>query len=207
MTIFDDSTDLLVFANMNKTIVFFCGENSTQKMKELLSFFNFFFPTRNQTSIFYIKDPRFVNIFCISSFIIHSVQLSFLPKYFLGSKSIKILKDNHLLMSYSLFTFAEGARYFDEGVFSNGDGLDTPLGHPLLDKETVSDFGINFPSAQDVSDKIFNINNTDSGNNGKVPHLFMTFGQFMDHDFAYVTHPSSSSSGCESRYLPISIGK
>ena len=94
-------------------------------------------------------------------------------------------------------------------MFCEGDGLDTPAGHPTLDSLTedqqntgyVDPFGFErFPSAQDVSDLVFNINNTDTGNNGKVPHLFMTFGQFMDHDFAYILHPSSTSTGCRSRY-------
>lgn len=88
--------------------------------------------------------------------------------------------------------------------------MDTPLGHPSLDfvnedpqiQHPQNPFGFyNFPSAQDVSDIVFNINNTDGGNNGRVPHLFMTFGQLMDHDFAYVLHPSGSSSGCKARYL------
>ena len=107
-----------------------------------------------------------------------------------------------------------GANYFDVKVFPNGDGLDTPLGHPSLDfvnedpeiQDPQNSFGFyNFPSAQDVSDIVFNINNTDGGNNGRVPHLFMTFGQLMDHDFAYVLHPSSSSSGCKARYRVILI--
>lgn len=110
-------------------------------------------------------------------------------------------------MLYALFI---GANYFDVNVFPNGNGLDTPLGHPSLDfvnedpqiQDPQNPFGFyNFPSAQDVSDIVFNINNTDGGNNGRVPHLFMTFGQLMDHDFAYVLHPSSSSSGCKARYL------
>ena len=101
-----------------------------------------------------------------------------------------------------------GARYFDVHVFQNGNGLDTPLGHPLLDNRAISKFGLSkFPSAQDISDIVFNINNTDNGNNGRVPHLFMTFGQFMDHDFAYVIHPSSSSSGCQRRYLQTFVRK
>ena len=110
-------------------------------------------------------------------------------------------------MSYINFV---GARYFDQGVFPEGDrdGLDTPLSHSSLDvvnedpqiQDRQNPFGFyNFPSAQDVSEIVFNINNTDSGNNGRVSHLFMTFGQLMDHDFAYVLHPSGSSSGCNSR--------
>ena len=104
-------------------------------------------------------------------------------------------------ISWSVY-LTGGARYFDVGVFRNANGVDTPLGHPLLDNRGISKFGLSkFPSAQDISDIVFNINNTDNGNNGRVPHLYMTFGQFMDHDFAYVIHPSSSSSGCQRRYL------
>ena len=112
------------------------------------------------------------------------------------------VKPNKKVIILLFFNFTEGARYFDEGVFPNGDGLDTPLGHPILDNDVISEFGFNkFPSAQDISDTVFNISNRDDGNKGRVPHLFMTFGQFMDHDFAYVIHPSSTSSGCRRRYL------
>ena len=61
--------------------------------------------------------------------------------------------------------------------------MDTPLGHLSLDfvtedsqlQEPQNPFGCyNFPSAQDISDVVFNINNTDSGRYGKVPHLYMT---------------------------------
>ena len=119
----------------------------------------------------------------------------------------------YLLKSVELFFYFFnnlGGRYFDKGVFCEGDGLDIPLGHPALDflnnnpnnEEYLDPFGFErFPSAQDVADIVFNINNTDSGNNGRVPHLFMTFGQLMDHDFAYVLHPSGSSSGCKARYV------
>ena len=101
-----------------------------------------------------------------------------------------------------------GVRYFDQGVFPEGDGLDTPLSHSSLDfvnedpqiQDPQNPFGFyNFPSAQDVLDIVFTIKNTDSGNYGRVSHLFMTFGQLMDHDFAYVLHLSGSSSGCNSR--------
>ena len=101
-----------------------------------------------------------------------------------------------------IFFVVAGARYFDKGVFREGDGLDTPLGHPSLPR---SPFGFDFKSAQEVSDIVFNINNTDNGNNGRVSHLFMTFGQLMDHDFAYILHPSGSSSGCRARYLILSL--
>ena len=106
-----------------------------------------------------------------------------------------LIKRNNLLCNV-------GARYFDKGVFREGDGLDTPLGHPSLPR---TPFGFGFKSAQEVSDIVFNINNTDNGNNRRVSHLYMTFGQFMDHDFAYILHPSSSSSGCRARYTLYSL--
>ena len=129
------------------------------------------------------------------------------------------MKKKKLLNTVELFfpSFNNlGGRYFDKGVFCEGDGLDIPLGHPALDflnnnpnnEEYLDPFGFErFPSAQDVADIVFNINNTDSGNNGRVPHLYMTFGQLMDHDFAYVLHPSGSSSGCKARYVITMIGK
>ena len=114
---------------------------------------------------------------------------------------MKVKRKNFQYLYYSLSKFIEGAWYFDQGVFSNGNGLDTPLSHPLVDNNTASDFGFKFLSAQDISETIFRINGTDNGNKDRVPHLFMTFGQFMDHDFAYVIHPSPSLIGCKSRYL------
>lgn len=108
-------------------------------------------------------------------------------------------------MTFSLINII-GARYFDQGIFPEGDGLDTSLGHPSLDfvtedsqlQEPQNPFGYyNFPSTQDVSDVVFNINKTDSGNSGKVPHLYMTFGQLLDHDFT--RFPFSLTSGCKAR--------
>ena len=118
----------------------------------------------------------------------------------------KVKQKNFQYFYYSLSKSIEGARYFDQSVFSNGNGLDTPLSHPLVDNNTASDFGFKFLSAQDISETVFRINGTDNGNKDRVPHLFMTFGQFMDHDFAYVIHPSPSSIGCKSRYLITSSG-
>lgn len=89
---------------------------------------------------------------------------------------------SRLILTYINFV---GARYFDQGVFPEGDGLDTPLSHPSLDfvnedpqiQDPQNPFGFyNFPSVQDISDIVFNINNTDSGNNGRVPHLFRRLG-------------------------------
>ena len=74
-----------------------------------------------------------------------------------------------------------GAVYFDRG------GFDTPLGHPSL----PSEIGVNAISPQDVSDLVFNITNGNNGNSGRVSHLMMTFGQFLDHDFAYSLHLSA----------------
>ena len=44
------------------------------------------------------------------------------------------------------------------------------------------------PFAQAVSDRMFRIRHEDNGNRRRVSHVLMTFGQFMDHDFARVIH-------------------
>ena len=72
------------------------------------------------------------------------------------------------------------AKYFDR------DGLDTPLGHPSLrDVDKTR-------SVQEISDLMLDVTFTDLGNNKRVSPIFMTFGQFMDHDFAYVIHGPTS---------------
>ena len=88
-----------------------------------------------------------------------------------------------------------GATYFDRGVFpsSHSDiGFDTPLGHPSL----PSPFGLDAKTPQDVSDEVFNVTFGNNGNSDRVPHLMMTFGQFLDHDFAYSLHQDA----CDNRY-------
>lgn len=94
---------------------------------------------------------------------------------------------NNESLSYYFFIFLQklkkyflisAAKYFDE------DGLDTPLGHPSLPDETRC--------AQKISDIMLDVTFSDLGNNKRVSHIFMTFGQFMDHDFAYVIHGPSS---------------
>ena len=87
------------------------------------------------------------------------------------------------------------AVYFDRGVFPSSHpdiGFDTPLGHPSL----PSPFGVDAKTPQDVSDAVFNITRGNNGNSGRVPHLMMTFGQFLDHDFAYSLHQHA----CDNRY-------
>lgn len=77
--------------------------------------------------------------------------------------------------------------YFDRGVFASSHpniGFDTPLGYPSLPPE----IDVNTITPQDVSDLVFNITNGNNGNSGRVPHLMMTFGQFLDHDFAFSLH-------------------
>ena len=96
------------------------------------------------------------------------------------------------IISYIAFL---GATYFDRGVFpsSHSDiGFDTPLGHPSL----PSPFGLDAKTPQDVSDEVFNVTFGNNGNSDRVPHLMMTFGQFLDHDFAYSLHQDA----CDNRY-------
>ena len=88
-----------------------------------------------------------------------------------------------------------GAVYFDRGVFPSSHpdiGFDTPLGHPSL----PSPFGVDAKTPQDVSDEVFNVTFGNNGNSDRVPHLMMTFGQFLDHDFAYSLHQDA----CDDRY-------
>ena len=59
-----------------------------------------------------------------------------------------------------------------------------------------SPFGLDTKTPQDVSDPVFNITRGNNGNSGRVPHLMMTFGQFLDHDFAYSLHQDA----CDNRY-------
>ena len=68
-----------------------------------------------------------------------------------------------LCLNFSLINIIR-ATYFDQVIFPEGDGLDTPLGHPSLDfvtedsplQELQNPFGYyNFPSAQGVSDVVF----------------------------------------------------
>ena len=85
--------------------------------------------------------------------------------------------------------------YFDRGVFSSSHpdiGFDTPLGHPSLPRP----FGVDAKTPQDVSDVVFNITRGNNGNRERVPHLMMTFGQFLDHDFALSLHQDA----CSNRY-------
>ena len=87
------------------------------------------------------------------------------------------------------------AVYFDRGVFSRKHpdiGFDTPLGHPSLPRP----FGVDAKTPQDVSDVVFNITRGNNGNSERVPHLMMTFGQSLDHDFAYSLHQDA----CDNRY-------
>ena len=90
---------------------------------------------------------------------------------------------------------SSGAAYFDRGVFPSSHpdiGFDTPLGHPSL----PSPFGVDAKTPQDVSDEVFNVTFGNNGNSDRVPHLMMTFGQFLDHDFAYSLHQDA----CDNRY-------
>ena len=83
-----------------------------------------------------------------------------------------------LLLKVKEYSLISAAKYFDE------DGLDTYLGHPSLPDEPRS--------AQKISDVMLDVTFTDLGNNKRVSHIFMMFGQFMDHDLAYIiSRPST----------------
>ena len=69
---------------------------------------------------------------------------------------------------------------------ANYIGTDLPIGDP-----TIPTFRT-IPSAQEVSDLLFRISIRDRGSRNRTSVIFMTFGQFLDHDFAYVIHGPTS---------------
>ena len=79
---------------------------------------------------------------------------------------------------------------------ANYIGTDLPVGDP-----TITTYGNRYvrfqnrfdvPSAQEVSDLLFRISFRDRGSRNTTSVIFMTFGQFLDHDFAYVIHGPTS---------------
>ena len=79
---------------------------------------------------------------------------------------------------------------------ANYIGTDLPVGDPTITKfrnrnvRFQNRFGV--PSAQEVSDLLFRISFRDRGSRNRTSVIFMTFGQFLDHDFAYVIHGPAS---------------
>lgn len=71
------------------------------------------------------------------------------------------------------------------------DGTDTPRGFPGTSPVV--------PPANQVSNATFRVERTNKGN-GHLTVLFMTFGQFFDHDLALATHPE-----CHEKRLALSV--
>ena len=71
---------------------------------------------------------------------------------------------------------------------------DLPVGDPTVPyiltirNRDVQFRNRNVPSAQTVTDLLFRISFSDLGSRNRTSVIFMTFGQFLDHDFAYVIH-------------------
>ena len=59
------------------------------------------------------------------------------------------------------------------------DGFDIPRGFPGTP---------NIPTAIEVSNELFKVEHQNKGT-GDLSVLFMTFGQFLDHDITLATHP------------------
>jgi len=56
-----------------------------------------------------------------------------------------------------------------------------------------------FPSPQEISDHLFQVADKDYNNPARVAHIFMTFGQFIDHDMVIIegeTKKCSAKPGC-----------
>lgn len=98
-------------------------------------------------------------------------------------------------MYYNIRFYSSEAKYFDD------DGIDTPIGHPSLTDSSER----GFPTAQEVSDTVFVIDRQDFGRSNRVSHIFMTFGQFVDHDITLIEHPTAKKDEdkveCERRYV------
>ena len=62
---------------------------------------------------------------------------------------------------------------------------DTPRGFPRT-KPTL-------PTPNEVSDVVFQPNKIQGQNTKKLAVIFMTVGQFLDHDMAFVTHGKCKS--------------
>eukprot|EP00111_Clytia_hemisphaerica_P006574 TCONS_00019053-protein len=69
--------------------------------------------------------------------------------------------------------------------------VDTPRGFPGT-KPRV-------PPANKVSLAVFHAKQNDDGNRWKLSTLFMTMGQFLDHDFALVGHSKCKAQSCNSK--------
>ena len=71
-------------------------------------------------------------------------------------------------------------------------GTDLPVGDPNIttyrNRNVGFQNGFDVPSAQEVSDLLFRISCRDHGSRNRTSVMFMTFGQFLNHDFAYVIH-------------------
>ena len=65
------------------------------------------------------------------------------------------------------------------------DGKDTPRGFPKapLFKQTL-------PPPNSISESLFHVETTNTGNYRQLSVLFMTFGQFLDHDMVATPHAS-----------------
>ena len=69
---------------------------------------------------------------------------------------------------------------FLAGVYD--DGVDLPRGHPH-----ASDYE-HLPTAHEVSRNVFTSVTDQTKNDKNMSVLFMTFGQFLDHDIAFSPH-------------------
>lgn len=77
-----------------------------------------------------------------------------------------------MIINSHYFHLIAGASYVDK--FS----IDVPKGFPHTKPKVKP--------ANEISEKLFEVENKGSGNKKKLSSIFMTFGQFLDHDFTLV---------------------
>ena len=74
----------------------------------------------------------------------------------------------------NLDNFFLGTRYYSGAEYADKYRYDVPRGYP--------GFAPKLPPANHVSEKLFGVKKENSGNKHHISTIFMTFGQFLDHD-------------------------